>query len=240
MAIDPNSDISFAELVGSYTHIDNRSDYRRRFDEAARATSTQDKRRNQTIKYLRQALLYECAVQAVRLPGDFAECGCFRGQSAFMLATMIWDAGSAATLHAFDSFEGLSPFQPEDSAGLERSADREEQMRRHFAWPAERFEQSMRPFGGRVRAHPGWIPARFPEVAGETFALVHIDVDLYQPTRDSLEFFYPRMVEGGWLVIDDYNSRPYPGANKAVDDFVQAVHPAAAIAGQVGGFAIRK
>ena len=32
----------------------------------------------------------------------------------------------------------------------------------------------------------GWIPTRFQEVADRHFAFVHIDVDLYEPTRDSL------------------------------------------------------
>lgn len=48
-----------------------------------------------------------------------------------------------------------------------------------------------------ARLHAGVIPARFPEVADRRFSLVHVDVDLYRPTIDSLEFFYPRMVPGG-------------------------------------------
>lgn len=239
MPIDPNSDVPFAELIEAYVHVDEDSDYHRRFTEAAAATSPQDKRRNQTIKYLRQATLYQCARSALSLAGDFAECGCFRGQSAYMLAGMIRDAGSTAKLHVFDSFEGLSEFRPEDQSGPARSKEREDRMRRHFAWPVERFEARMRPFGTTVRTYPGWIPDRFGDVADRRFALVHIDVDLHQPTRDSLEFFYPRTVPGGWIVIDDYNARPYPGANKAVDDFLAGVSPAAALAGQLGSFAIR-
>src|SRR5688572_31529904 len=46
--------------------------------------------------------------------------------------------------------------------------------------------------------------------------LFRSDVDVYQPTRDSLEYFYPRLVTGGILVCDDYG---WPGARKAVDDF---------------------
>ena len=35
----------------------------------------------------------------------------------------------------------------------------------------------------------GWIPSRFEEVKDKNFSFVHIDVDLYQPTLDSLNFF---------------------------------------------------
>jgi hypothetical protein len=56
-------------------------------------------------------------------------------------------------------------------------------------------------------------------VADITFSFVHLDVDLYQPTHDSLAFFYPRMVTGGIIVCDDYGFDSCPGAKKALDDF---------------------
>jgi hypothetical protein len=56
-------------------------------------------------------------------------------------------------------------------------------------------------------------------VEDRRFKLVHIDVDLYQPTRDSVEFFYPRMVPGGVILCDDYGSTRCPGARRAMDEF---------------------
>jgi O-methyltransferase len=67
----------------------------------------------------------------------------------------------------------------------------------------------------------GWIPERFHEVAERRFAFVHIDVQQEQPTRDSLEFFYPRMNTGGIIVFDDYGFTTCPGARHAIDDFMQ-------------------
>ena len=49
------------------------------------------------------------------------------------------------------------------------------------------------------------------------FSFVHIDVDLYQPTLDCLEFFFPKLVSGGIIVCDDYNSSQFPGAKNAWD-----------------------
>ena len=65
----------------------------------------------------------------------------------------------------------------------------------------------------------GWIPEKFHHVADKKFQFIHLDVDLYKPTKDSLNFFYPKLVQGGILVCDDYNYSTFPGAKKALDDF---------------------
>jgi hypothetical protein len=44
-------------------------------------------------------------------------------------------------------------------------------------------------------------------------------VDLYQPTYDSLDFFFPRLVKGGVIVCDDYNFSNFPGAKLAWDEY---------------------
>jgi O-methyltransferase len=74
-----------------------------------------------------------------------------------------------------------------------------------------------------VQYHAGWIPDRFGEVADKSFCFVHVDVDLYQPTLDSLRFFYPRLVARGMLVCDDYGYVNCPGAKQACDEFVAAI-----------------
>jgi hypothetical protein len=70
-----------------------------------------------------------------------------------------------------------------------------------------------------------FVPGRFPETVAavpdqECFALVHLDCDLYQPTKAALEFFYSRMSPGGLIVIHDYSSGRWPGVAQAVDAFL--------------------
>ena len=48
-------------------------------------------------------------------------------------------------------------------------------------------------------------------------SLLHIDVDLYEPTKHILERLYDKVAKGGIIIFDDYGS--FAGANKAVDDF---------------------
>lgn len=47
-------------------------------------------------------------------------------------------------------------------------------------------------------------------------ALLHLDMDVYEPTRHVLELCWERMVPGGVVVVDDYNA--VPGATRAVDE----------------------
>lgn len=64
--------------------------------------------------------------------------------------------------------------------------------------------------------HAGWIPDVFSGEPERRYRFVHVDVDLYQPTADSLEYFFPRLTEGGIVITDDYG---WPGAKKAIDAF---------------------
>lgn len=50
-------------------------------------------------------------------------------------------------------------------------------------------------------------------------SLLHIDVDLYEPTKYILENLYSRVTKGGIIILDDYGA--FAGTNKAVDDFFQ-------------------
>ena len=112
-------------------------------------------------------------------------------------------------------------------------------MRRHFAVPEAELRRNLAGFPF-VRVYRGWIPERFGEVGDRQFSFVHIDVDLYRPTLDSLRFFHPRLKAGGWIVVDDYNFRQFPGANAAVNGLLETMKPACAVAGQAGRFLIRK
>lgn len=149
-------------------------------------------------------------------PGDTAECGAYQGATSYFICR----ERGCGPHHVFDSFAGLS------SPGIE---DQPEQVR-VAAWQAgdlaaaeDVARRNLAEFSW-VRFYPGWIPHRFPEVAERTFCFVHIDVDLYQPTRDSLEFFYPRLARGGMIVCDDYGFANCLGAKRACDEFAAAVH----------------
>jgi hypothetical protein len=155
------------------------------------------------------------------MAGLMAECGCFRGLSSFLLCSTLKlaDGGfDGRGYRIFDSFRGLSAPQPEDTIeGTDPQTELLRQMTRagHFAASLEEVKEALRGFP-RIEYFPGWIPEAFPDEPDARYRFVHLDVDVYQPTRDSLEYFYPRLVAGGIIVCDDYG---WPGARKAVEEF---------------------
>jgi O-methyltransferase len=163
-----------------------------------------DNRRSAERKYFMRSLL----ALVDGLSGDTAECGINEGASSWFICHHFM--GSGKTHHGFDSFEGLPDPVPADG-GYWRKGD--------GVAAEERARENLAAFD--VKLYRGWIPERFGEVAAERFCFVNIDVDLYEPTRDSLAFFYPRMVPGGLIVFDDYGSAAQsPGARKAVDELM--------------------
>jgi len=48
-----------------------------------------------------------------------------------------------------------------------------------------------------IQYNVGWIPKVFENIPERKYRFVHIDVDLYEPTYASVEYFYPRLVSGG-------------------------------------------
>ena len=120
-------------------------------------------------------------------------------------------------LYLFDSFEGLSAPAPEDATD---SGDKRTWESGDLRAAEQDVRANLASFDN-VHLMKGWIPERFSEVESERFRLVHIDVDLYEPTLLSIEFFYPRMSDGGVIVLDDYGSSLCPGAKQAVDEFME-------------------
>ena len=149
--------------------------------------------------------------------GNVAECGCWRGLSSYQIAHNLKKMNFQQRFVIFDSFEGLSEFQEED--GKKALTIKEEARRTEFACALARVQNNLQEFDF-IDYKNGWIPDRFNEMSEEKFSFVHIDVDMYQPILDSLEFFYPRLVPDGIIVLDDYGALGFPGAKKAVDEFL--------------------
>jgi hypothetical protein len=153
----------------------------------------------------RRWALSELTKLAQAIPGDTAECGVMGGASSFLISRAFPDRRH----FGFDSFEGLS--QPANGEAF---------------WSAGTMACSLEQARSNLADCPnvsllkGWIPERFSEVAGRKFCFIHIDVQLYQPTNDSLRFFYPRLTPGGVIVSDDYGYAPCAGAIRAFDEFL--------------------
>ena len=157
--------------------------------------------------------------------GDVAECGVWQGHSAHMIASILKKKGFNDKFFIFDSFQGLSEITSQDINELSPLSEKQIEEQRSMLSASEELVRSNLAEFDFMEFYAGWIPTRFKEVADHKFILVHLDVDLYQPFRDSIEFFYPRLVEGGVIVFDDYGLTQFPGAKTAVDEAVETLKP---------------
>jgi O-methyltransferase len=147
------------------------------------------------------------------VPGDFAELGVYKGESASVLHHM----DPTRKFHLFDTFTGMP------------AKDLAHETGEAATYTPARFSDThvtdvLRKISGNenVLLHPGYFPETADQVRNEIFALVNLDADLYQPTKAALEFFYPRLSPGGIIFIHDHNHK-WEGVKKAVDEFARNI-----------------
>lgn len=143
------------------------------------------------------------------VPGDFAELGVYKGATASLIVSMARRAGR--TTYLLDTFEGL-PIQ--DRTGIDGATGE--------AFADTSVDGVRKLIGGDegVRFVKGYFPETASQIPAEArFGFVHLDCDLYAPFAAGLEFFWPRLNPGGFLVMHDYSSLYWPGVEKAVDEF---------------------
>lgn len=155
----------------------------------------------------RKYTLYQLTKLTISLAGDTAECGAYKGASSYFICQRNLE--HKKTHHIFDSFEGLSAPLCEDGVYWKKG---------DLSFSEDALRENLNAFSA-VQYYKGWIPDRFSEVSDMKFCFVHLDIDLYQPTFDAIQFFYPRMTAGGILLCDDYGFKSCPGAKKAMDTF---------------------
>lgn len=157
------------------------------------------------------SLMLNCKqILSENVVGDFAEVGVWRGNTAAVLAHYAFE--SSRQVFLFDTFEG---FDRRDMTGID--ADK-------LMGFSDTSMDLVRSVLGPSASHCQFVKGRFPEsvrpdVGARTFAAVSLDCDLYEPMREGLRFFYPRMPRGGIFFLHDYSSLGWNGAKKAVDEF---------------------
>jgi O-methyltransferase len=154
-------------------------------------------------------ILWSLARQALSLDGDFWECGVYQGGTAAMFARFLKASGSQKKLHLFDTFKGM----PCTLKGVDWHKEGD------FA---DTSLESVRAYVGAEELcvyHQGLIPETFAGLETANIAFAHIDVDIYQSVMDCMNFIFPRLEPGGFMVFDDYGVPTCPGARKAVDEF---------------------
>jgi O-methyltransferase len=141
-----------------------------------------------------------------------AEVGVYRGGSAWFIAEALRRSGREMPFYVCDTFQGH--VEVDDSVdGVHRPGVQFTRVK------AEKVARYLREFPF-IRLQVGDIRVTAAALAGESaFGLVHLDVDVYPITRFCLDFFGPRVVRGGMMVMDDYGTITCEGVKRAVDEF---------------------
>ncbi|HEX6737491.1 MAG TPA: TylF/MycF/NovP-related O-methyltransferase [Vicinamibacteria bacterium] len=157
---------------------------------------------------------------ASQLPGDFVECGVNWGfMSSCVLEYLDWNARDKS-FYLLDTFNGMDRrFLTEEEVGLGKWEHNEKLLaagsyevsidarRAHFAqWD-------------RVHLVQGAVPETLPQVDAPRVAYLHLDMNCSLPERAACEYFWPRLVPGGMILLDDYGWRSYETQKATHDAF---------------------
>lgn len=177
----------------------------------------------------RRWMVYQLMQLIADIPGDTVECGAYKGAASWLICKANQEAGQGKTHFIFDSFEGLSKPNPCDGMHWQEG---------DLRFPLESTRHNLAEYE-LLEFLEGWIPSRFNEVENRRFSFVHIDVDLYEPTLQSVDFFYERLAPGAIMLCDDYGFDTCPGATKAMDDFFCGKPEAIVSLCSGGGFIVK-
>lgn len=178
----------------------------------------------ETMIGLRRLDNLQCCIERILdedVPGDLIETGVWRGGASIFMRGMLKVYGDTARIvWAADSFQGL----PKPKTGVWRDDERGSlwKFQTSLAVPLEKVRANFKRYGlldEQVRFLSGWFSETLPTAPIERLALMRLDGDLYESTRDALHALYPKLSIGGYCIVDDYYS--HSGARQAVVDYRQ-------------------
>jgi O-methyltransferase len=164
------------------------------------------------------------------IPGDFVECGVWKGGSALLIAKMLADKNiTDRKVILYDTYEGMSePTENDkDYAGTEAAALLQNSSIevQDSVWCFSSFDEvknnlllsglkaeNIIMIKGKVE---DTIPIQLPT---KLISLLRLDTDWYESTKHELNYLYPLLINNGVLIIDDYGH--WEGCRKAVDEYI--------------------
>jgi O-methyltransferase len=153
-----------------------------------------------------------------KLEGSVAELGVYKGKFAKYINAYF----PGRSLYLFDTFEGFDARDISSEKKQQFSAGSQD-----FSDTSEKRVLKIMPFPENCIPVKGFFPESANAIdASERFVFVSLDADLYEPIYSGLQFFYPRLVSGGYVFVHDFNNDHYKGARKAVEQFCaeQQIH----------------
>lgn len=163
---------------------------------------------------------FEIYQRIVGLPGAVVECGVFKGPSLIRFATFrdLLESSFSRKIIGFDSF---GSFPSQANAEDDAYARKHEQFAGAGISVAELKQALALKKIENYELIEGDICKTVPDYAEQhpelRIALLHVDVDVYEPSMVALQTLYRRVVPGGVVIFDDYGT--VAGETRAVDEF---------------------
>jgi hypothetical protein len=155
------------------------------------------------------------------VPGDFMETGVWRGGACIMMRAVLkaYDVSDRRVIAA-DTFAGPPP----PSREIVADADAYLHTHREFAVPLADVQAAFARYGlldDQVVFLKGLFKDTLPAAPVKALAVLRLDGDMYESTRDGLVHLYHRLSPGGALIADDYFL--FDAHRTAIDEF-RATH----------------
>jgi O-methyltransferase len=166
---------------------------------------------------------------ANRIEGAFVECGVWRGGSMMAAMYALLNLGDTTReFYLYDTFEGMTPptdrdvmFDGRKAADILKAFPNVEGPGNYWCIASiEDVQRNVTATGypaDKIRLIAGPVEQTLPAQAPARIALLRLDTDWYESTKHELIHLYPRLVDHGVLIIDDYGH--WRGAREAVDEF---------------------
>lgn len=169
-------------------------------------------------KYLYMRKMFR---RIAKLDGDIVECGVGKMHTFRMLAELLAEENSTRILWGFDSFEGFPQPSLEDAS--QRNAQKGE-LKFINSEDVTKFLLilgfSMPFIDSHIKIVKGFFQDTLPNNIVSKIAFLHLDVDLYDSYKTCLKHLFPKVVKGGVVLFDEYNDPKWPGATKAINEYL--------------------
>jgi LmbE family N-acetylglucosaminyl deacetylase/glycosyltransferase involved in cell wall biosynthesis len=175
------------------------------------------------IGWKRLTQLEQCVTDVLdkNIPGDFIETGVWRGGACILMRYLLnLREGNDRTVWVADSFRGLPA---PDKEHFPQDAESDLHQYPILAVTEEEVWLNFRkyiPPGPGVKFLKGMFKETMPIAPIQKLAILRLDGDMYESTIDVLRFLYPKLVVGGYCIIDDYGA--IAACRQAVEDYRKA------------------
>lgn len=171
---------------------------------------------------------YLLSLEALSIDGDFVECGVAAGAQVATMSYACQQYNINKTIHLYDSFEGIPLASKDDTEqpGIGKITHNIDVDNKDLLISSgitvhsiDNVKSNMKKWGindKNFKYIKGWFQNTLPNNNIEKISLLRLDGDLYESTKVCLEYLYPKVVSGGYIIIDDYG---LSGCKKVVHEY---------------------